>query len=339
MKLVKDNSQKNILVRLPNWVGDVIMALPFIEAVKKKFPDHQIHVVIKNGLEDILAFAEGIDTISTYSKKEHKGFVGGYKFGKQLSKKFDYEFFYCLPNSFSSAWIGYFTHSKNRIGFKSEMRNFLFSKSYEKPIGRHRVNDYLHLLKESSPLDAAEVKSSLQLRERNAIVSNTPDKKNLLLNINSEAFSRRIPFESAASLLLKLGETDNYTIYLTGSNKEAPYVKKVLDLLPEDFRIENRAGRTSLKELFELVGSMDFVVSTDSGIAHIANAFGVNTVVIFGAGDERNTRPFNTQNLKIIRKPDLACAPCVSNKCIFRTPKCISDLNMERVVTALKLFK
>lgn len=338
MKSVKDNSQKNILVRLPNWVGDVIMALPFIDAVKKTFPEHQIHVVIKSGLEDILAFAEGIDTISTYSKKEYKGLLGGYKFGKQLSKKFDYEFFYCLPNSFSSAWIGYFTQSKNRIGFKNEMRDFLLSESCDKPTGQHRVNDYLHLLKEFSPLDAVEVKSSLQLTERHSYVGNTSVKKNLLLNINSEAFSRRIPVESAASLLLKLGETNNYTLYLSGSNKEIPYVKEVLNLLPADFKIENRAGRTSLKELFELVGSMDFVVSTDSGIAHIANAFGVNTVVIFGAGDERKTRPFNSRNLKIIRKPNLECAPCISNKCIFHTPKCISELNMERVVTALQLF-
>lgn len=338
MKSVKNNSQKHILIRLPNWVGDVIMALPFIDAVKKTFPEHLIHVVIKKGLEDIIAFTEGIDTISTYSKKEYKGLIGGYKFGKQLSKKFNYEFFYCLPNSFSSAWIGYFTQSKNRIGFKNEMRNFLLSEACAKPTGQHRVNDYLHLLKEFSNIDAAQVKSSLHLTERHSHVSNTPVKKNLLLNINSEAFSRRIPVESAASLLLKLGETNNYTIYLSGSNKEIPYVKEVLNLLPEDFRIENWAGRTSLKELFELVGSMDFVVSTDSGIAHIANAFGVNTVVIFGAGDERNTRPFNSRNLKIIRKPDLECAPCVSNKCIFQTPKCISELNMERVVTALQLF-
>jgi heptosyltransferase-2 len=338
MKSVKDNSQKHILIRLPNWVGDVIMALPFIDAVKKTFPEHLIHVVIKKGLEDIIAFTEGIDTIYTYSKKEYKGLIGGYKFGKQLSKKFNYEFFYCLPNSFSSAWIGYFTQSKNRIGFKNEMRNFLLSEACAKPTGQHRVNDYLHLLKEFSNIDAAQVKSSLHLTERHSHVSNTPVKKNLLLNINSEAFSRRIPVESAASLLLKLGETNNYTIYLSGSNKEIPYVKEVLNLLPEDFRIENWAGRTSLKELFELVGSMDFVVSTDSGIAHIANAFGVNTVVIFGAGDERNTRPFNSRNLKIIRKPDLECAPCVSNKCIFQTPKCISELNMERVVTALQLF-
>jgi heptosyltransferase-2 len=234
--------------------------------------------------------------------------------------------------------MGYFTQSKNRIGFKNEMRNFLLSEACAKPTGQHRVNDYLHLLKEFSNIDAAQVKSSLHLTERHSHVSNTPVKKNLLLNINSEAFSRRIPVESAASLLLKLGETNNYTIYLSGSNKEIPYVKEVLNLLPEDFRIENWAGRTSLKELFELVGSMDFVVSTDSGIAHIANAFGVNTVVIFGAGDERNTRPFNSRNLKIIRKPDLECAPCVSNKCIFQTPKCISELNMERVVTALQLF-
>jgi len=338
MKSVKDNSQKHILVRLPNWVGDVIMALPFIDAVKKTFPEHQIHVVIKKGLEDILSFTEGIDTIFTYSKKEYKGLIGGYKFGKLLSKKFDYEFFYSLPNSFSSAWIGYFTKSKNRIGFKNEMRNFLLSEACEKPTGQHRVNDYLHLLKEFSTIGVAEVKSSLQLKEKSSYVSNTPVKKNLLLNINSEAFSRRIPVESAASLLLKLGETNNYTIYLSGSNKEIPYVKKVLNLLPEDFRIENRAGRTSLKELFELVGSMDFVVSTDSGIAHISNAFGINTVVIFGAGEERKTRPFNSRNLKIIRKPDLECAPCVSNECIFNSPKCISELNMDRVVSALQLF-
>ena len=67
------------------------------------------------------------------------------------------------------------------------MRDFLLSESCEKPTGQHRVNDYLHLLKEFSPLDAAEVKSSLQLTESQSYVGNTSVKKNLLLNINSEA--------------------------------------------------------------------------------------------------------------------------------------------------------
>ena len=339
MKSVKNNSQKHILVRLPNWVGDVIMALPFIDEIKRSFPDHLLHIIIRKGLEDILTFTEGIETTYVYSKNEYKGLVGGFRFGKKLSKKCDFDIFFCLPNSFSSAWIGYFTRSKNRIGFKKEMRNFLLSQSFKKPSGQHRVHDYLFLIKEYSSLKTSSIKSSLYLREKHALVRNVSDKKNLLLNINSEAFSRRIPIENAASLLIMLGETKNYNIYLSGSAKEAPYVQKVISLLPKGFKVENMAGRTSLKELFQLVGSMDFVVSTDSGIAHIANSFGVNTVVIFGAGNESNTRPLNSLNLKLIRKPGLECAPCVSNDCIFSTPKCLSELDMNKVVSALQLFE
>jgi len=101
-------------------------------------------------------------------------------------------------------------------------------------------------------------------------------------------------------------------------------------------RIENLAGKTDLNDLIKLMTGFPVLLTTDSGPAHLANAIGVPVVVLFGAGDECNTAPYNKQNLSVIRYGRLPCEPCVKNTCkLYGTPKCMELLDELQIVNQL----
>jgi len=89
-------------------------------------------------------------------------------------------------------------------------------------------------------------------------------------------------------------------------------------------------------ELLQLFAGSAAVLTTDSGPAHVANALGVHTIVLFGAGNENNTAPYNKNNRCIIRLGQLACEPCVSNTCkLYGVPQCLVKLDEQIIVSAV----
>ncbi len=325
-----------ILIRLPNWLGDIIMSTAFINAVIESYPDSQIDVIIKKELKGVLDYCEGIHHIYEFSKNDFSGLVGAYRFGKKVSQREMYDFFFCLPNSFSSAWMGFFTKSKKRIGYQNELRSFLLTHAIPIQKNLHRVEDYTYLLSKVTSAIPTSFAVSLQAQTNNNAL--LPKGKNLLLNIHSEAQSRRMPLELATKILTAIQENHHFNIILTGSKKDIPHAAQLENNFESADFIYNFTGKTSLNELFEMVSRLDYIITTDSGMAHIGNAFNIPSIVLFGAGNENNTRPYNAKDLKIIRKAGLDCAPCISNTCQFGVPKCLVELEVMEILLALDTF-
>lgn len=321
-----------ILVRLPNWLGDVVMSTAFINAVQQLYPGSQLDVIIKKELSGIAELITDINTVHVFSKNEYGGLGGVYRYGKKLSSE-QYDLFFCLPDSLSSAVMGWATRSKKRVGFRKEGRNFLLSNSYKKPTGLHRVDEYVALLELYSGKKIAEKIVALDLKDK-------PARENLVvLNFNSEAVSRRMPVEKGRQLLQTLGATfKDVKFALAGSPKEKKIIAELLAGADSD-RIENYAGKTNLKGLCELMASAKAVLTTDSGPAHLANSLHTPTIVLFGAGDEHNTAPYNQQHLNVIRAGKLECEPCVRNTCkLYGVPKCMQLLDEMEIINALSFY-
>ena len=116
-------------------------------------------------------------------------------------------------------------------------------------------------------------------------------------------------------------------------------IDSLLSNIENTGQIENYAGKTSLEGLCELMASSAAVLTTDSGPAHLANALGTPTIVLFGAGNEQNTAPYNKQFLTVIRAGRLACEPCVRNTCkLYGIPKCMQLIDELEIVNALSFY-
>jgi heptosyltransferase II len=156
---------------------------------------------------------------------------------------------------------------------------------------------------------------------------------NIIININSEASSRRLPKEKAISIIEDVRKNLPNEIILIGSPNEKEFVDEVFNSLADKTGIKNIAGTTSLMKLAEIFSASQLILTTDSGPAHLANALGVKTVVLFGAGDENETAPYNPENRTIIRLGQLSCEPCRDNICKrYGIPKCLTSLN-EQLIT------
>ncbi|MDO3625953.1 glycosyltransferase family 9 protein [Mucilaginibacter sp. BT774] len=321
-----------ILIRLPNWLGDVVMSTAFVGAVKQLYPDAVVDVIIKKELGGIASLIPGLNKIHLFSKQEYPGLSGVYRFGKTLQIE-EYDLFFCLPDSLSSAVMGWATEAKKRIGFGKEGRFFLMTSTFKKPANLHRTDEYVSLLEQFTGNKITE--RSVRLRAK--MVEN--DGNQVVLNFNSEAVSRRMPLDKGKQLINTLTNVfKNTRFVMVGSPKEKAYIDELLSGT-ENGQIENYAGKTNLEALCSLMASSKAVLTTDSGPAHLANSLGVPTIVLFGAGNELNTAPYNKEHLKVIRAGKLECEPCVRNTCkLYGIPKCMQLIDEPEIINALSLY-
>lgn len=319
----------NILVRLPNWLGDMVMSVGFIEQLEKYFPGASVSVIAKKGIHELLPYFPQLDQQFIFSKDEYPGLRGLYNFGRKIRQAKNFDLFYSLPDSFSAAFMGHATGARKRIGYKNELREILLTNSYSKPKSIHRVEEYIKLLELFTGKEAAAV--SVKLRH------DFERKKHVVVNINSEASSRRFTTAKAIEIISSLRKNIDNEILLIGAPREKEYVEAVLNALPEKNNIRSIAGTTSLPQLVEVLASAQLVLTTDSGPAHLSNALGTTTIVTFGAGNENNTGPYNRENRKIIRLGKLSCEPCTKNVCVqFSTPQCLELLETKHIVELVK---
>jgi heptosyltransferase II len=319
-----------ILVRLPNWLGDMVMSVGFMNQLPHFFPGAEISVIAKKGIHELLPFFPKTQHQFLFSKEEFRGIKGLIKFGKQIKQRENFDFFFCLPDSFSSVIMGAATGAQKRIGYKNELRQVLLTDAYTKPEGLHRVEEYIQLLQLFTKGFSQPADVSLHHR--------FPKQDYVVVNINSEATSRRLTVAKAVELLNLLRSSIRQKIILIGAPKEKGFVEAVLGQLNNSSNIENVAGRTSLSQLVEVLASAQLMLTTDSGPAHLANALGTHTIVLFGAGEEANTAPYNKGLRNIIRLGELSCEPCKKNICVrYGIPQCLERLDSNRIIETAKL--
>ncbi|QHS54283.1 glycosyltransferase family 9 protein [Mucilaginibacter sp. 14171R-50] len=321
-----------ILIRLPNWLGDVVMSTAFINAVRQFYPGAFIDVIIKKELGGVASLIPGISNIHLFSKQEYSGLNGVYRFGRTL-RPAQYDIFFNLPQSLSSFVMAWASGARQRVGFNAEGGFFMLTSSFKKPANLHRVDEYLSLLENYTGRPAGDRQVKLSTGESSTA------KNIVMVNFNSEASSRRMPLYKGRAIINRLTEVfTNITFVLIGAPKETAFVDELLIGAAHPHRLQNLAGKTDLAGLVKQMADSRAVLTTDSGPAHLANAVGAPTVVLFGAGNENNTAPYNKQRLTVIRYGELICEPCVRNTCkLYGLPKCMEMLDEIKIINALSL--
>jgi len=149
-----------ILIRATNWVGDAILALPALRAVRKRFPDAEIAIVARPYVADIYRDQEICNQLIPYDPKGlHAGFFGRERLAAELrAQKFDVALL--LQNAFDAAWLAWRSNIPERIGYARDARSFLLTKAVPLPrqgeIPAHEKFYYLELLRRAGWLDSLQ---------------------------------------------------------------------------------------------------------------------------------------------------------------------------------------
>ncbi|HUL33917.1 MAG TPA: lipopolysaccharide heptosyltransferase II [Candidatus Eisenbacteria bacterium] len=316
----------NILLRATNWVGDAIMALPAIRAVRQRQPTARISILARPYVADIYRDQQVCDELIPYDPKgEHRGFSGREKLISQLrSRKFDVALL--LQNAFEAAWLAWRAQVPERIGYDRDARGLLLTKSIPVPkpgeIPAHEKFYYLELLRRAGWLD--------QLTDAPHIALRVPDAaRQRAARTLSEAGSRpaalRVAVGAGASYgSAKCWPPDRFAQALNSflSHNDA---EVILFGTPGEFAVSaaiaaglqrppiNLTGKTSIADLPALLSQCQVFLGNDSGAMHVAAAVGLPVVAIFGPTDPDGTAPVTPRATIVQQKP--YCSPCFLRRC------------------------
>jgi heptosyltransferase II len=319
-----------ILVRATNWVGDAVMSLPALRAIRERFPKARIAILAKQSVSDLYCRESFADEIILYNLKS------SWAMGRELrSRQFDCAIL--LQNAFEAAWIAWLARIPTRIGYKRDGRQLLLTRAVDVPkpgeIPRHERFYYLELLRRAGLIDALPASDSIRLAAGPA-----PTGKRVIGVSPGAAYGtakRWLP-ERFAEAAGALAEARGASIALFGTKSERALCEKVARLL-NGRDVTNYAGETTLAQFIDLAAGCELFLTNDSGSMHIASALGVPTVAIFGATDDTTTGPTGL-NARVVRQP-VNCSPCLLRECPI-DHRCMTGVSAERVVKeALSLLE
>ena len=318
-----------IVIRATNWVGDAVMSLPALEAVRRRFPKAHIAVVAKPWVAGLYAGEHFADEVILYG--------GGSRW--QLVRNLRAGHFDCailLQNAFDAALVAWLAGIPNRIGYNRDGRGLLLTRAVPAPklgeIPRHQRFYYLELLRRAGIIEGLPECEAIRLHAPAAAA------RRRVIGVSPGAAygtaKRWLPerFAEAASAL---AEQRGASIALFGSSTERALCSEVAALL-NGHSVINYAGETSLRQFIELASGCELFLTNDSGAMHIASALGVPTVAIFGATDDVATGPTGPQ-ARVVRQA-VECSPCLLRECPI-DHRCMTRVSSERVVEeAMKLL-
>jgi len=352
-----NDTPHKILVRGVNWIGDAVLTIPALHTLRKTFPDAHISLLVKPWVVDIFKSNPDVDELILYEDK-YKSITGKIELARLLkSKKFRTAVL--LQNAFDAALIAWLAGIPERIGYNTDFRGMLLTKSVPLTrdiLSQHQVFYYLNIVRalggeegEADPFLA--LTSDERLWAQREIESFHSDRLPLV-GINPGATygsaKRWLP-ERFAELIISIIENLNGKVILFGSQSEVAAVDEILKVIESyssqvthhsslvsdyDSRILSMAGRTGLRELAALIAECDAFVTNDSGPMHMAAALLVPTVAVFGSTNRKTTGPFGNRH-RIVSK-DLPCAPCMKRECPEGHLKCMTEIDADAVFQAVK---
>lgn len=323
MQALKDLKPKNIIIRMPNWIGDLVMATPILTDVRRAYPEAHITAMCKAPQATLLQEDKDIDEVFSFRKtslfnrhNEHKDLIEKVREGH-------YDLGILLTNWFSSAWWFWQGNVQRRMGYNHRgwWRRFLLTDPIPLPPhihDQHLVVTYKMLLQPLGiPLSSTKPRLFLlpqEIEEAKGVLKKMGIQENQrLVGINPGATYGSakcwLPerFRKVTEELLK---NEKLSILYFGDEQTSPLLKQICQDLPP--RVVNLAGLTSLRELACLIKLCTVFLTNDSGPMHIAAALGTPLVSLFGSTSDQTTGPF--EHGTVIHK-HVECSPCYKRIC------------------------
>lgn len=342
MNVQPPHNARKILVRAVNWLGDAVMTTPALQAVRETFPDAEITLLANPLVSQLLSGHPAIDRVITFERSgKHGGIAGRLRLAAELrNERFDLALI--LPNSFDSALIPFLAGIPKRFGKASDGRSLLLTGRYHEPKQapeRHEVQYYRNLLEYFNITGTADTPflSVTAEEDREAalfLAEQGIDTGKPLLGINAGATfgsAKRWYPERFAQVARQLSQEWGARIILFGGPDEQDIVEIIADNLGGNCL--NLAGKTTVRRLMALVRRCDFFITNDSGPMHIAAAFSVPLVAVFGPTDHTGTAPCNAR--AVIVRHDTECAPCKLRHCPT-DHRCMASITVDNVVQAAR---
>jgi heptosyltransferase-2 len=316
-----------VVVRVPNWLGDVVMALPALAAVRAAHPGAHLAVAALGSVAPLFLerTAAAPDEVITITRDSEVSLLG--------SGRFDHAIL--LTNSFRTAWSARQARIPQRWGYSAGLRRPLLTRAVPRPRARvHQSEYYLQLARalgfpEVDPIPRLEVapataaRAALLLEQRGAgarpVVGIAPGA--------AYGHAKRWPPARVAALIARL-TSEGAECVVVGAAGDRDAGREIESALPDGTRAIDLIGATDLRVLIGVLARCAVFVSNDSGAMHLAAAVGVPVTAIFGPTDERATAPLGAAHDVLVHP--VFCRPCMLRECPI-DHRCMKGITVDAV--------
>jgi heptosyltransferase-2 len=335
------------MVRATNWLGDAVMSLPAIRAIRDAFPKAHIAVVARPWVADLYARESVIDAVIPYTAQT--GWRAKIEFGRRLQVH-GFDAAVLLQNAFDAALMAWLARIPQRIGYNRDGRGFLLTRAIAVPepgdIPRHERYYYLELLRRAGLLEHFPhpapilLEGIAQAREAGARHLKSLNISGPVIGVSPGAAygnaKRWLP-ERFAEATVELAR-ERFGVLIFGSPAERELAESVAAAVRlAGVETHNLAGETTLRQFTDLAAACKLFLTNDSGAMHVASALAVPTIAIFGATDDTTTGP-SGPFARVVRE-HAECSPCLLRECPI-DHRCMTRVSSGRVAAeAARILK
>ena len=321
MSTINRDSIQRIVVRGTNWVGDAVMTVPALRALRSLFPGTHITLATRGWAQGLFADANFINEIQVHEGTGLRSVVHQVR----MWQKREFDLAVLFPNSLESALVAALSRVPVRTGYATEGRQRLLTHPLPLPewrSSRHEIYYYLNIVEQLVGIESGELEpdgaisvSEVGQAEARAFLRSqgvSGDRRVIALcpgSINSRA--KRWPAERFAALGDRFIADLDADVVLIGSEAELEVSSHVSETMRRQPIV--LTGKTNLSQLVGVLSVVDLLVTNDTGPAHIASALGRPTLVVFGPTNPLTTSPYSESGQIIRVPPD--CAPCMLRDC------------------------
>ncbi|WP_457745716.1 lipopolysaccharide heptosyltransferase II [Sulfurimonas sp.] len=318
-----------ILIVLPNWLGDALMATPAIELLAKHYQNTQFTFIGSYVSIEALKYHPLCErAIVDETKKAPSRLIATYKLAQELGK---FDLAITFRNQLHSSLLLYFTGTALTIAKASWHSKILLSHTPKIISNQHLVEQYAKLAMIDTNKFNEEIPPLRLYIEKQKFIKPT-------MGINAGATygsAKRWYPERFAAVAKAL--SDSYNIIIFGGPNEVEMAQEIeqnLQALGVN-NYTNLAGKTTIKDLCSNIGGCSLFITNDSGPMHVAAAYQVPTVAIFGPTKYKETSQWMNKKSKIVRH-EMDCSPCMKRECPLGHHECMTTITASEVIEAVK---
>jgi lipopolysaccharide heptosyltransferase II len=321
----QDLQRFRILIRAPNWLGDSVITIPAVRAIKNGRPDAHITIAAPEKNAAVWKLVPEVDEVLSIPNRSLLGTVAA------IRRQTRFDAAVLFPNSLRAALEVWLAGVPRRAGYRGHRRSRLLNQIVpeRKKIGplEHQADRYLDLAREFGASTGDVAKIDITLRSEPA--SDHKMKLGLCPGAEYGPAKRWLPdrfAEVASTIAVQMPA--QWFLYGTSTDSE---IGRAIEAGLGD-KCVNRIGQTTLDELISELRDCRLLLTNDTGTMHLATLLGVPVVAIFGSTEPRLTGPLGQRD-RVIRH-QVECSPCFLRKCPIDF-RCMKAVAVDEVVTAV----